>query len=115
MFLICFRWLGKQTQAVGKLLSFSIRRYDKSCEANTSDVLSTNFLTSLLSLVLLFRFTKSLHNKYGYVETIVNTAKKTQQQQILRYRKSEFYQNCKRPGVPSSYLAIIDFYQNKKA
>ena len=85
-----------------------------SCEANTSDVLSTNFLTSLLSLVLLFRFTKSLHNKYGYEETIVNTAKKMQQQQILRYEKSEFYQNCERPGVPSSYLAI-DFYQNKKA
>ena len=47
-----------------------------SCEANTSDVLSTNFLTSLLSLVLLFRFTKSLHNKYGYEETIVNSKKK---------------------------------------
>ena len=44
-----------------------------SCEANTSDVLSTNFLTSLLSLVLLFRFTKSLHNKYGYEKTIVNS------------------------------------------
>ena len=47
-----------------------------SCEANTSDVLLTNFLTSLLSLVLLFRFTKSLHNKYGYEETIVNSKKK---------------------------------------
>ena len=46
------------------------------CEANTSDVLSTNFLTSLLSLVLLFRFTKSLHNKYDYEETIVNSKKK---------------------------------------
>ena len=46
-----------------------------SCEANTSDVLSTNFLTSLLSLVLLFCFTKSLHNKYGYEETIVNSKK----------------------------------------
>ena len=112
--MICFRWLGKQTQAVGKLLGFSIRRYNMSCEANTSDVLLTNFLTSLLSLVLLFRFTKSLHNKYGYEETIVNSKKKTQQQQILRYGKSEFYQNWERPGVPSSYLAI-DFYQNKKA
>ena len=46
-----------------------------SCEANTSEVLSTNFLTSLLSLVLLFRFTKSLHNKYGYEKTIVNSKK----------------------------------------